>query len=125
MKKVFVDKDIYSKPWFRKLSSKHKNLWFWLFTHCDMAGVITVDWDGVSFQCGEFMSPDDLPAMEDNVIVLNAEKFKYLLPGYVDFQYGTMAEISSSSKCSVHRGVWKCLNSHGLKYPVDRSNPFK
>ena len=50
MAKRFTSTEKWSDPWYRKLSAKHKCLWDWLFTQCDIAGSIEPDLELASFE---------------------------------------------------------------------------
>lgn len=117
MRKRFVDNDIFRNNWFYDLSPEKKLLFLWLSLNCDMAGVIKINWNIASNEIGHPVCPTDLDAMEDNVKKIAPNK--YILPKFIEFQYGNLAEISNDSKSRVYRGVYKCLKSHGLTYPLD------
>ena len=119
MKKRMIDQDIFDNDWFMALSPKHKLFWQWLFLHADMAGVISkINYTLASVQIGKDVCCDDLAVMEDNIIRLPCGK--YIIPKFIEFQYGKHADISDTAKSMVHRGVWRCLKQHGLSYPVQK-----
>lgn len=118
MKKRMIDQTIFENDWFMALKPKHKLLWIWLKLHCDMAGIISkINFTLASVQIGEQVSEEDLSLMEGNIVKLQCGK--YILPKFIEFQYGKSADISDVSKSMVYRGVYRCLREHGLSYPVE------
>lgn len=110
MSKRLIDSEMTLKPWFRALKPRLKCLWLWMFTRCDMAGVIDMDWELASFAVGEKVSANDLAAMNGNAVVWKGSKV--FLPGFIPFQYGSLNEGSP-----VHKSVIKVLSSHNIPYP--------
>ena len=51
--KRFVDREIWGKRWFRRLSPEQKLAWKYLCDNCDAAGVIALDEELAEFQIGE------------------------------------------------------------------------
>jgi len=112
MAKRFIDTEIMLKPWYRNLEPRLKSLWVWMITRCDMAGVLDMDWELVSFTIGATVSIDDIEKMNGNVVSLQDNKI--IIPGFIPFQYGELRNEST-----VHKGVLKVLSQHGIDYPID------
>lgn len=85
-----------------------------------MAGVIKPSWKLASMQIGAEVTEDDLTVMKNNIVKLSDGKF--LIPGFIPFQYGSLANITENSKSAVWRGVYRCLRDHGLTYPFNLTN---
>lgn len=120
MKKRFMDTNIFNNPWFRKLSLKHKLLWFYCCLNADVSGVINVDWENASFQIGEDVTEDDLSAeIMDGNIVRHPTKNKYfIIVKFCEFHYGHMNPLSDTSKSGMMKAAFHCLKNHGLTFPV-------
>jgi len=113
MSKRFVDTNMYSKAWFRKLKPKHKCLWEWLRLHCDHAGVVDLDIDLVSFQIGEEIKENDLNEFGKRLEKISENK--YWIVDFVKFQYGDLKE-----NYNPHKPVIKSLKKHGLFLRVEQ-----
>ena len=115
MAKRFTSTDKWSDPWYRKLSPKHKCLWDWLFTQCDIAGTIDPDLELASFQIGEQITKDDLKPFEERISIL--KNGRLFLVKFLEFQYGTL-----TNDCRAHRPVFKLIekNSIPYQYPINR-----
>jgi hypothetical protein len=107
MSKRMTETSKWEKPWYRKLSLKHKLLWNWLCDRCDAAGVIEVDWDLASFQIGEEVSTSDLESLDGRVAPMTKEKM--YIPSFIEFQYGKL-----SPDCRPHAAVISLLRKHGI-----------
>ncbi len=109
MSKRLFDTEMVFRPWYRALPARLKCLWHYCLAKCDLAGVLDMDWELASFTIGERVSADDLPAMSENIIVL--ENGKLFLPKFIPFQYGQLHESQ------VHKAVLRALHTHGIGYP--------
>lgn len=63
MKVKFTDPNKWSDKWFRSLTPNQKLLWLYLIDNCDIAGLIEVDYDYISFHLG-ISSEDVREAMQ-------------------------------------------------------------
>ena len=101
----------WEKPWFRKLEPRLKCFWDYLYTKCDIAGIIEIDFDTASHYIGAKIKPEDIEKMNGNVIKLKCGK--YLLVNFVEFQgYYKSPKILPK--------IEKILIKYGIKYPIDR-----
>lgn len=107
MAKRYTSTEKWSDPWYRKLSPKHKCLWDWLFTQCDIAGTIEPDFELASFQIGEVVTIDDMRVFDGRVELL--ECGRHWLIKFIPFQYGLL-----SDKCLAHIAVLKLVESLGI-----------
>jgi len=107
--KRFTDTEMPLRPWYRSLEPRLKCLWVFMLCRCDMAGVLDMDWPLASFSIGAEVGPEDLNAMNGNIVVLPSGKL--FLPGFIRFQYGELRESR------VHEAVLKALRAHGIPYP--------
>lgn len=97
----------WSDPWFRKLSHQAKLLWFYLVDHCDNIGLVEIDLNLVSSDCGTKITQDHLLEMKDRIQMLDDGKI--FLPKFIPFQYGTL-----SSACIPHKKVIEAIAFHSL-----------
>jgi hypothetical protein len=49
MRKVYIDTDIWTDKWFRKLEPKYKLLWIYIWCSCDYTGLWKVDFELAEF----------------------------------------------------------------------------
>ena len=118
--KRFTDTDKWRDPWFRKLSSPAKQLWLYLCDHCDMAGMVEIDYQLATIDCGQEITEKHLQELGDRVIS-SPNTPKLLIPKFVHFQFGEL-----SNTCPPHRSIIKLVESYGLvrvgleyRYPND------
>ena len=109
MAKRFTSTEKWSDPWYRKLSPKHKCLWDWLFTQCDIAGTIDPDLELASFQIGETVTKEDLKPFEERIAVLKGGRL--LLTKFIEFQYGTL-----TLECRAHKPVFALVDRLSIPY---------
>ena len=111
--KRFTDTEIWGKEWFQQLPSGNKLLWRFLCDRCDMAGVWDTNWTLASFQIGTPVEEKDIIPFGNRTRRLdNGDIF---LVQFIAFQWGEL----NPQKSKVHLGVLRCLESHGLSYPID------
>ena len=102
MAKRLTDTDKWGKAWFRKLPTRMKTTWEFLRDNCDHAGVWDIDVDSLSFHVGEPVSIAEIEAAFGERIERIGDK--YLLKGFVEFQYGVLNPANR-----VHLSVMKRL----------------
>ena len=115
MAKRFTDSRKWSDPWFRKLPSEDKMLWFYLIDTCDHAGFWKVDLELASFmmQC-EFKEREVLSVFnngKNRIVVIRKDLWH--LPSFVEYQYGELrpnnnthiAIINKLIKAGVRQGL--------------------
>lgn len=97
MAKRFISTEKWKKPWFKKLSSKYKVIWDYLYLDCDCAGVWTIDIDLLCFQTNEKVTLDAiLETFKEQVYQIDSNKL-LLIPFYND-QYGHTKESFSAKR---------------------------
>ena len=113
MAKRYLDTDIWKKQWFRELPLKLKNVWIYLITNCNHAGIYEVDTGLMSFMLGiEITEEEILTHLDDQIEVLNNGS-KWFIKKFIKYQYGELKETNN-----VHRSVISIL-SH---YKIDTYN---
>lgn len=105
--KRFTESLKWEDQWFRKLKPEAKLFWFWMLDKCDQAGVLDVDFDLATFQCGVKITPAILTLFERQIQILPTGKLHILR--FVQFQYGKL-----SRACKPHTPVFAALERHGL-----------
>jgi hypothetical protein len=97
MAKRFISTEKWKKPWFKKLSSKYKVIWDYLYLDCDCAGVWTIDIDLLCFQTNEKVTLDAiLETFKEQIYQIDSNKL-LLIPFYND-QYGHTKESFSAKR---------------------------
>tara|TARA_R110000765_G_scaffold312052_1_gene405181 strand:+ start:120 stop:842 length:723 start_codon:yes stop_codon:yes gene_type:complete len=113
MAKRYVDTDMWKKKWFRTLSAKMKNVWIYLITMCDHAGLYEVDVDLMGLFIGEEITEDEIMERLGNQIqVINEDK--WFLPKFVKFQYNVTDPTELNPNNRVHKSVIDILSSYNL-----------
>jgi hypothetical protein len=106
--KRFASTEKWDSPWFRNLKPKYKTFLQFLWDKCDSAGVWIVDFSTAQHYVQDDLdSSDCLEKFGRHVIDLGSGK--WLIPGFVDFQYGKL-----SPNCTPHKRIIECLSRHGL-----------
>jgi hypothetical protein len=108
--KRFTSLEKWSDPWYRKLEPRLKCFWDWLFTNCDPAGTIDIDFGLASFQIGAEITESDLGVFGNDRIT-SLKNGKYWLKKFIDFQYKNI-----SRKCPAHQCVIEIIDRLGLPY---------
>ena len=120
MSKRFVSTDMIRKRWYREMNCRQKALWEHMRLSCDIAGVMEIDWDAISFSIGETVTAADLEPMKNQFVILPCGKL--WLKDFILFQYGRLSE-----DCKPHSKVIECLQSHGMTpddvNQKDKNNP--
>ena len=106
MAKRFTDTEKWKKEWFRLLPVKMKAAWEYLRDNCDQAGIWDGDFGLMSFQIGEKVSKEECESHFGPDRFSAIGEGKYLLPGFIPFQYGN---LSASNKA--HSGILKRVES--------------
>jgi hypothetical protein len=108
MAKRFIDTDMWSKKWIRKLDPKLKLFWIYLMSRCNHAGIYEVDLELASFQLQvELEEKEILKTFNGNIKVIKDNK--WFIPKFIEFQYGPL-----NSKVNAHRSVIGILNKYKL-----------
>lgn len=108
MAKRMTDSEKWGKQWFRLLKPKNKCMWEYLRDNCDLAGIWSEDYGLASFQIGDEITWEEVKdAFGDRVVRI--AKDKIFLPGFIEFQYGTLSE-----DCKPHIAAIKTLRKHGI-----------
>jgi hypothetical protein len=107
MAKRFCDTELWDKEWFMQLTPKHKLLFQFLFSKCDVAGVWQPNWTLASLYVGEKVDNKDLKVISNHVDTLPDGKI--FIIDFINFQYGELTET-----CPPHRKVISLLKNYGI-----------
>lgn len=108
MAKRFTDTDKWKKPFYRRLSLKHKCLFQFIVDNCNMAGVWDVDLELASFQIGEKYNFGELKAVFEEKFFFFDHDQKLFIIDFIKFQYGD----ELTGKSPVHRKVIATLKGY-------------
>ena len=110
----------WTDPWFRRLSGSAKMLWYYALDHCDHIGIVELDLDLVSHDCGIKCNDKSVAELGDRIQPIGSNR--YFIPKFIGFQYGKL-----STACRPHEKVIEAINTHGLvltpsgyRYPVSK-----
>jgi hypothetical protein len=110
MSKRFTDSAKWGDPWFSDLPPLEKLFWMYLLDNCDHAGIWKVHMKLAEFHLG--CNPS-LEPFKGRYLQLSEEKI--FIPGFIEFQYGTLNESNRVHKSVIDRlkkeGAYKALNS--------------
>ena len=113
MAKRYVDTDMWKKKWFRTLSTKMKNVWIYLITMCDHAGLYEVDIDLMGLFIGESITQEEImDCLSQQIEVIDEDK--WFLPKFVKFQYNVTDPTELNPNNRVHKSVIDILSSYHL-----------
>lgn len=110
--KRFSDTLKWSDPWFRRLSAPAKALWYYMTEHCDMVGIVDLDFGLVSEDWGLKIGEQHMTELGRRVQRMT--ETKWLIRKFIPFQYGTL-----SPSCPPHRKVISMVESLGLTLDGD------
>jgi len=105
--KRFTQTTKWDDPWFWELSPKAKLLWVFICDHCDYAGIIEISLRIASAKIGDEVTHEHLSELLVKLRELSPGK--YLIPGFIKFQYGQL-----SPDCKPHLPVYQSLEKHRL-----------
>lgn len=105
--KRFTETNKWADPWFRRLTHQAKLLWFYLVDHCDNIGLVEIDYQLISTDCGTKISAEHLAELKDRVQSL--DDGKVFLPKFISFQYGALSE-----NCVPHKKIIEAVRFHSL-----------
>lgn len=95
-------------------------LWIYLLDHCDNVGLVEIDLDLVSQDCGITISQEHLLGLGDRL--QQVDERKWFMPKFIRFQYGSL-----SAQCPAHKRVLESMARHGIVedgesyyYPIHR-----
>lgn len=108
MSKRFRDKEIWQRPWYRKLGRGGRDAWNYINDWCDAVGVWIPDPDTIDYFCGKGSGWEYLPDKTNNNIQI-LPSGKWWVVDFCDFQYGEL-----SPDCKPHASYIKLLKQHGL-----------
>ena len=108
MPKRFADTELWTKPWYRKLSPTEKCAFNYIAARCDNVGVWYPDFELANFIIGQEVDWDTLVKnCNGNIEILKNDK--WFLSDFCDFQYGELSET-----CKPHQSYIKLLKKHEL-----------
>ena len=108
--KRFTETTKWDDPWFIELDSDIKNLWQYLCDKCDNAGVIDI-----SIRLAETVIKGNLKVEEGLKVLIEDKRIeklengKYLISGFIPFQYGDLHPESN-----LHKNIISLLKKHNL-----------
>lgn len=105
--KRFTETLKWNDPWFRRLSTEAKILWIYLLDHCDNIGLVDVDPELISLDCGLKIQFKHLFELGDRI--QQVSDTKVFLPKFISFQYGRL-----SQSCPAHKRVIESIARHDL-----------
>tara|TARA_R110002012_G_C11253032_1_gene566989 strand:- start:147 stop:506 length:360 start_codon:yes stop_codon:yes gene_type:complete len=111
MRKRFLDADIFSKQWFRKLSAQQKVLWLYIISNCSHDGFWEYDPERLTFECNGYEG--DIPdIIKEKLQMIPIDDSQYLLKSFIRFQYGKLKMTAPVHKRIIERIFDKGLHDH-------------
>lgn len=115
MAKRLVSTEKWKKPWFKKLPTKYKVIWDYLYLDCDCAGVWTIDIDLLCFQTNEKVTIGAiLETFKEQIYQIDSTKL--LLVPFFNDQYAHTKEGFSAKRKAV-----EILSSYGIEITNNRT----
>lgn len=107
MGKIFIDTSNLPKS-FRKLNPSLKLAWFYLWTHCDSAGVWEIDEDLFEFENGFEFEINEIKKHLGEFLIFS-ENF-LLIKDFIKVNYGTL-----KPNYNPHKPAYRSIAKHNLK----------
>jgi hypothetical protein len=107
-RKRFTDTEKWNDTWFRGLPPKIKCAWSYLCDTCDNAGIWKIDLEGMSFNVGEKIRPDEFEKYFSGRFKKISDDKIWILK-FIDFQAG---KIKMGNK--PHEQIIGILKEHDL-----------
>tara|TARA_R110001592_G_scaffold75769_1_gene229203 strand:+ start:2922 stop:3584 length:663 start_codon:yes stop_codon:yes gene_type:complete len=117
MAKRFTDTDKWKKGFIRNLPAKYKLLWLYILDDCNHAGVWETDFEVASIRIGSKISEKEAAKVFASHIKIFDKGYKWFVPKFIDFQYGTLNENSRP-----HQAVIKLLDRYDV-YNIEGISP--
>jgi len=115
MAKRLVSTEKWKKPWFKKLPTKFKVIWDYLYLDCDCAGVWTIDIDLLCFQTNEKVTIGAiLETFKEQIYQIDSTKL--LLVPFFNDQYAHTKDGFSAKRKAV-----EILSSYGIEITNNRT----
>jgi hypothetical protein len=105
--KRFTETLKWQDPWFRRLSANAKMLWLYIIDHADHIGLVEIDEEFVSQDCGLKIADKHITELGDRIELVSGRK--YYIPKFIQFQYGTLSE-----SCPAHKKVIQSVKNNSL-----------
>lgn len=105
--KRFTETLKWQDPWFRRLSANAKMLWLYIIDHADNIGLVEIDEEFVSQDCGLKIADKHITELGDRIELVSSRK--YYIPKFIQFQYGTLSE-----SCPAHKKVIQSVKNNSL-----------
>ena len=106
--KVFIEREIWGKKWFRALETHERLFFLFLISTCDHGGIWDVDLDLAQLRVGQKLDLDALQVkLAKQIEVINPEK--WWVKKFISIQYGAL-----SPNWSFHKPACKVLKKYGL-----------
>lgn len=115
MAKRFTDSEKFRDPWYRKLKPKHKCMWEYFLSECDIAGILELDLDAMSFHIGDNITESDLELFSDRIYLLSENII--FIPKFITFQ---QKELSRANKS--HINIYSALEKYSIPENLDMTN---
>lgn len=108
MSKRFIDTELIRKSWYRRLTPSQKALWIYLVNACDVAGVVELDLEAMSFAVNANITMKDVDSLGNQIEVFDGNKIHIL--DFVSFQFGQL-----SAACKPHLQIIKLIEKYDFK----------
>ena len=117
MAKRFTDTDKWKKGFIRGLPPKYKLLWLYILDDCNHAGIWDIDFEVASIRIGIKINEKEAINYFAEQIKIFDKGQKWVVPKFIDFQYGTLNENSRP-----HQAVIKLLDKYDV-YNIEGISP--
>lgn len=114
MAKRFTDSEKFRDKWYRSLSPKHKCIWEYMLSECNIAGILEIDYDSMSFHIGAEINKSDLSLFSEKIFYLSEEKV--FIPNFVKFQQNKLSEVNNA-----HKNIIKEFIKYNIPVSLDMS----
>ena len=108
----FTDSEKFKNKWYRNLTPKHKCMWEYFTSECNIAGILEVDLEMMTFCIGEKIAISDFEIFKERVFFIKEDLV--FIPSFVLFQQkiNTLSELNYKNKA--HKGIMAILSKYNI-----------
>lgn len=140
MSKRFINTEIFEDSWFMDLTVEAKLLYIYLFTNCDHAGIIDINWRLIEVKTGIEQLANSYRTVTEQLgnRLIHLKDNYFFLPKFIKFQYpgfpkSNVRQQEGALKRLIEFGLWDekntCFNEKFLNSYVtvkeQLSNPYE
>lgn len=117
MAKRLRDTEMWSKEWFRNLSTSAKLFWIYILDKCSFAGIYEIDFELAKFFTKAKIDETTLNELSKQFIKIDEKRI--FIKDFIDFQYGKIHETHK-----MKNKIMAELSKYSIPYPIDTLSDY-